>query len=265
MDSTRNAFENFFMPIQIFDDMPKDEKQVLYKEIEDFCAKQVPQTLYRYRDCSKWSIQAFNKNQLYMSNANAFNDPYDSLPYFEEEKLPKPFNEDEVNSFEHEIELILTNEAFRKKYAEKYNISEQQLLEEFSNPVKNKFELLKMQSLFFATNRTRKIFISIFKKIHREFARIACFSEYFDSILMWSHYSNFHKGFVLEYNTTDLIKTNENSSSFEKAFTYPLPIIYTKNRFNITNELEINIKNNFNKRYNLKELPSDILNNIVRG
>lgn len=34
---------------------------------------------------------------------------------------------------------------------------------------------------------------------------VACFSEVPDSILMWSHYADYHKGICLEYDKTDLL------------------------------------------------------------
>lgn len=50
-----------------------------------------------------------------------------------------------------------------------------------------------------------KLYKCIQKKIFEEFQKyikIACFSEYKDSMLMWSHYANYHKGFCIEYDTS---------------------------------------------------------------
>ena len=72
-----------------------------------------------------------------------------------------------------------------------------------------------------------KLYKCIQKKIFEEFQKyikIACFSEYKDSMLMWSHYANYHKGFCIEYDTSK-------SELFEK---YMLPIIYKKDRYDAT-------------------------------
>ena len=37
----------------------------------------------------------------------------------------------------------------------------------------------------------------------KELLRVACFSEINDSILMWSHYAQNHKGFCIEYDLSD--------------------------------------------------------------
>lgn len=61
-----------------------------------------------------------------------------------------------------------------------------------------------------------------YEKKFREQWGIVSFSERIDSILMWSHYSNEHKGFCIEYNTSDFIS-------------YFFPVIYTDK---IPNSLE---------------------------
>ncbi|WP_349393654.1 DUF2971 domain-containing protein, partial [Clostridium perfringens] len=48
---------------------------------------------------------------------------------------------------------------------------------------------------------------------------ICSFSECKDNILMWSHYSNCHKGFCIEYDFSKLIKSRA----------LVLPVIYSKN------------------------------------
>ena len=54
----------------------------------------------------------------------------------------------------------------------------------------------------------------------KENLRVACFSNVNDSILMWSHYADFHKGFCIEYDT-------RKGSIFSNA----LPVIYKKERY----------------------------------
>jgi hypothetical protein len=53
----------------------------------------------------------------------------------------------------------------------------------------------------------------------RNQAIIGCFSEKCNSLLMWSHYASFHKGFCIEYNINDLI---------HKFNTLLLPVVYGK-------------------------------------
>ena len=50
---------------------------------------------------------------------------------------------------------------------------------------------------------------------------ISCLSESYDSLLMWAHYANSHRGICVEY---DLLKINK-----ELEFT-PVPVIYSNDR-----------------------------------
>lgn len=56
--------------------------------------------------------------------------------------------------------------------------------------------------------------------------RVACFSETFDSILMWSHYAQNHSGYCIEY---DMNKVSTGHNFF--------PIIYSSERNDITEEM----------------------------
>ena len=52
----------------------------------------------------------------------------------------------------------------------------------------------------------------------RQIALISCFGSSFDSILMWSHYSNKHKGACIEFEIDD--------QNFEKVFYYKKPVLF---------------------------------------
>lgn len=62
----------------------------------------------------------------------------------------------------------------------------------------------------------------------QEDVRTTCFSEVWDSILMWSHYSDCHKGFCIEYDTGRL-----NDLKKGKLFA----ALYQKNQIDITKDI----------------------------
>lgn len=59
----------------------------------------------------------------------------------------------------------------------------------------------------------------------KKYVKVACFSETYDSMLMWSHYAKNHTGFCIEYDTTK-------SKLFEEL---ALPVIYKNERYDATN------------------------------
>lgn len=62
----------------------------------------------------------------------------------------------------------------------------------------------------------------------REDFRATCFSEEWNSILMWGHYADCHKGFCIEYDTSNL-------SGLKKSKFFP--VLYQKDQVDITYSL----------------------------
>ena len=48
--------------------------------------------------------------------------------------------------------------------------------------------------------------------------RIICFSELYDSMLMWSHYAKYHQGFCIEYETPDY--SDDNARTWHIVYTF---------------------------------------------
>jgi len=69
--------------------------------------------------------------------------------------------------------------------------------------------------------------------------KICSFSEINDSILIWSHYADYHKGFCTEYSFTDLPCDNQLSK-------YIFPVIYSPKLYNITPCMINSPKSNYN-------------------
>ena len=68
----------------------------------------------------------------------------------------------------------------------------------------------------------------------RDLISVACFSENVDSVLMWAHYADSHRGFCIEYDTSRILKPY-NSLLF--------PVYYTDERYDSTDDV---IKRNEN-------------------
>ena len=63
--------------------------------------------------------------------------------------------------------------------------------------------------------------------VNKRTSTISCFSETIESVTMWSHYANYHKGFALEYNLRDtLLNSIPNVGIF--------PVIYDNKRYDGT-------------------------------
>lgn len=168
--------------------------------ISDALTQMMPQSLFRYRSCTEKQIDAFQKDIIYAVSADLFNDPYDTLVRYDLDGIKNYVNA-----------LLETNTLVQlKKYLEEGN--------DFTNYVKDSFpqgmaENIKEQIL--ATDfEEKKDFLAAYKSqmlqtidflyplladASKRFVSIACFCESVQSITMWSHYADYHKGFALEY------------------------------------------------------------------
>lgn len=179
------------------------DPKVLYDSvlpISDALTQMMPNSLFRYRSCTEKQIDAFQKDTIYAVSADLFNDPYDTLVRYDIDGI-----KDYVNA------LLESNTLVQlKKYLEEGN--------DFANNMKDSFpkgmvENIKAQIL--ATDfEEKKDFLAAYKSqmlqtidflyplladVSKRFVSIACFCESVQSITMWSHYADYHKGFALEY------------------------------------------------------------------
>ena len=130
--------------------------------------------IYRYIDCDLKKLVTAKRNQLWMSSPRDFNDPFDcNLP------IRDDFS---VEDFE----------AIMRLGSERH----------CDNPPD--------RSVFIsATEDDKRQFIQNcneqFRLMITSFG-VCCFSEIWDSILMWSHYADHHQGICLGYDETDFMK-----------------------------------------------------------
>lgn len=161
----------------------------------------IPPTLYKYRD---WSNPNHKKiliqNEIFFSPFSQFNDPYDGT-------IPFRYDPSQLTDKNRHLKLLQIIEreypSWSKEKAKKY----------FEDNKENAF---KMDDKF---NE------DLHKDINDTFGILSLSSER-DNYLMWSHYSNSHKGFCVGLNTKLLIKQVGEEIYFEPIIYQPdLPLI----------------------------------------
>lgn len=125
--------------------------------------------IYKYIPCSKKHLAAIKKNQLWMSLAGDFNDPFDC---------------------DHPIVTDMSHED-RLSVIAKIGSCNVEELAEHPDYTKNLIE---------------EVVAGHFKAKLAEVG-ICCFSKCWDSVAMWSHYAEDHRGVCLGYDATGLIGT----------------------------------------------------------
>lgn len=236
----------------------------------------LPKYLFKYYSSTSDNILDIQNQKLWLSHPTSFNDPFDSnigydIERFEKDRLLKFIEnsgcvkEDFQNGFSLEDKELIQrsysgeNILWRSRQKSFYNI---------------KWELLQLKSEGFREKvddyLRHQVDKNNFKieKLKNVNIRVSCFSqqekyeEFYNQILMWSHYANNHKGFCVEYDLEPLIRTTqfarnesdfykdkekyieERTSAIVKAGLFPIE--YSANRVNIPvsklNKLELDEK-----------------------
>lgn len=152
--------------------------------------------LFRYRNEDENSINAFEDNKLYFSIPDYFNDPFDSVAYINQKNLKSRIEKD---LDEHMLEYL--NNATNQLFSLVTSFNRGKLYE------LSKDEDIRNDFFRMVTDLT----VCLKHKITQN-CKIICFSEKYLSNLMWAHYSNYHKGFVLGYTQDDI----RNASIFDE-------------------------------------------------
>ena len=158
-----------------------------------------PQTIYKYRDWNdKFHKKILTENQLFLASPNSFNDPIDC-------RISKNYSLLDTDEKMIEYSEIITEKL-------KYEI-----LKRGFKPEEEKLRILKELKTdlkSFQENDDENTFA-----IQDKHIGVLSMSARYDSILMWSHYADYHKGFCVGF--------DEDKMRNAKLFGKGGPISYT--------------------------------------
>jgi hypothetical protein len=174
-----------------------------------YCRELLPHKLLKFMPLFKYvtfeRLDILKNEHIRFTQPSAFNDPFELFPYFEA-IAPKQNIEEFIQDFnwdESEVNKMLEEswQGELKKYpgADIPFASVQDVLSEG-------FEQFKPLIISFFRNfmsmkgaRNRDLAVNTIKKSLNDTIGILSLSEIEDNILMWSHYSADHTGFVIEF------------------------------------------------------------------
>ncbi len=200
----------------------------IIKDIEYIC---------RYREVNDNNLNALQDERLYFSTPSNFNDPYDNLIY--------------ANTFQIVNEIIGNIVNGMDSYLEKQRILdkwETQYMRFLWGEERRDTTLLKHSELIVSC-------IDEIRTAIKNNTKIICFSKKYDSMLMWSHYANNHKGFCLVYAKKNI----EEATCFDRfnevtsVRTKLLPVEYVDKQVDMTKEILQFIR--YNKLENMGDIP----------
>ncbi|HHL1990313.1 TPA: DUF2971 domain-containing protein [Acinetobacter baumannii] len=198
--------------------------------------KLLPSHIYKFRALNEYAVNNLCERTLWFDSPLNMNDPYDGHLIYE-----NPFNtyrEITPDFIETMTMLGILNDS-------------KGLLNNLESKKTTFFDLLKKLDM---DSEVLRNILATSEKIHEQglgnfnlnFLKkiyICSFSERFDSILMWAHYTNNHSGFCIEYD----ISKSDSRYHFRQCL---YPVIYDENIFDLTSYLERDIgSNDYNNLY----------------
>ena len=205
--------------------------------------------LYQYRCCSQRSIFNFWKNQQTLVNPTKFNDPFDSLPFFNNKSIENSYAGLTQEKFQELLEIIKNRSFTQGELLDIGGTQQKEILRSIGS-ILDKENKEKFYSEFEQSKqRGRKITLLLANyvaKILQNSIRVSCFSEVCNSPIMWGHYADSGKGFCVKYEITpfnNIIwdignKCIAQPNCENKSVLSILPIIYQSRRYDYIRLLE---------------------------
>ena len=186
------------------------------KQAADLKKANFPKSLFRYRTLNENTLNVLSNFAVWMSSAEKLNDPYE---------LTIVYNEDDFNkTFFSQQDFYSTFQKLTKKEISKEEVEE--IINSEDADLKFK-EICERKGFVWKLSRPKAIrqkALDTFQEYMRKRIKVCSFSERNDSILMWSHYANEHKGICIEY---DFKNDNDIFNVLE-------PVFYAEAGFDLT-------------------------------
>ncbi|MGY5732340.1 DUF2971 domain-containing protein [Vibrio chemaguriensis] len=181
----------------------------------------LPKLLYKYRAINDYSLKNLEEDSIWLSDPRNFNDPYDCSftkkdeldPYDSSVVLDMALKSGIISSEDQaSIEAILSSETPTTT------------LMELSYPDRPEYAQTMGDVLSTVIKEQGLGIISELSENMKQAFKVCCFSEDPKSILMWSHYADYHKGFCIAYDFGEL-----GNEDLRTRMLYP--VIYSNSMF----------------------------------
>ena len=224
--ATRKEFKELLESIKIPSGTSADEMKVRMLPLHSALLQMAPYRLFKYRTCCDDNISAFEKDQLWLATSDKFNDPFDTLIQFDKEELSRALDAlsspDVFAAFKRyfaaggQIPPQVSRVVDCEEIARLRGIAKEEVSSDAAKGLgaQEKISLQLMVALC----------VNFLPQIVQRFSTVVCLSERIDSILMWSHYADNHKGFALGYDLRPFLSPNDQGIGL-------FPVVYDEKRY----------------------------------
>ncbi|MCC2256080.1 DUF2971 domain-containing protein [Ruminococcus sp. CLA-AA-H200] len=236
--SYRNEFEKIIEDIRLEPNTPKEEFDSKILPLLQFISNNVPEQLFKFRECTEYSLDAFDKDELWLSKASLFNDLHDSLFFFDKSYILKTIEEMfSSGNMLALFEALRSGQVSLEPIRQSTPDVQQRISSIISSLDAKQLTDIVWDSIPAFSTFLDQCFYSIKESI-RNSTKMVCLSESIKSPLMWAHYAENNKGFALGYdfrnNEITQCSNCPNRSCNNIKFATIYPVIYSDKRFNAT-------------------------------
>jgi len=164
-----------------------------FEEGLDLKAQYFPQSIYRYRRLNPNTIKSLTNNNIWLAEVSSLNDPFEGALQFDNNAC---------------LRLWFSSKEFRESFIQNFGIwftdTELEKIIKGNNPYTSYLETCHLKGIHLNLSseqqavKAQRRWEEIINAESRN-VKVACFSEQNDSIPMWTHYADEHKGICIEY------------------------------------------------------------------
>lgn len=223
---TRKEFKDILESLKLPSGLASKELYGRMLPLNSALLQMAPGRLFKYRTCCDDNISAFENDQLWLSTSDRFNDPFDTLIQFDKEELIRA------------LDALSNPDVFAA--FKQYFVDGGQIPRQVSHVVDSK-EIDRLRELAKEKDSSKggkdldeqkkinlqlmiALCVNSLPQIVQRFSTVVCLSERIDSILMWSHYADNHKGFALGYDLRPFLFPNGQGLGL-------FPVVYDEKRY----------------------------------
>lgn len=235
--------------------MPADERESIISRLR---YPEASIELYQYRRCNEFSFNDFLQNKITLAHPKYFNDCFEVMPYINFEKFVEEFKRFDLDTAKRYIEITKTRDFTPEEIKEMGGDNIAYILKVFFNALKENNAEKTFYERFddIQHNGMVKMASLLSQLCHakQDETRIACFSECYDSPIMWGHYADSGKGFCVQHSFPVMLNMTlcpmdghekcEQSDScvrencIKSGNNWLLPVVYSPERPDFTVNLE---------------------------
>ena len=217
---------------------PTEARDVRAEEAIAMKYQHRPKSIFKYRCNDQRSRDNLEKDLVWICSPTSYNDPYDSSLSVTAQFLTNTVILEGVKEF---INKELASQLAPERidtilHAPHPALALQELIMTEMEDLPLEYRTQFQSDLTAQLHTWEEVFAKTLPGSHKNSLKVCSFSATQFSIIMWSHYSNHHRGFCIEYDTDALTPEN--------LFVRMLyPVIYSEQLFDATNYYLAAIRN----------------------